>query len=220
MTSARTRIPKPAVLRLSLYLRDLDARGSSVRWISSRAIADALGLTDAQVRKDLNTLGLSGQSGVGYRTDALREALRAVLGTDRPWRTAVVGVGNIGRAVMSYERLQAKGFGLVAVFDRNPALIGSEVAGCIVEDARRIAAVCRAQAVDVALLAVPAAAAQDVADQLVLGGIRGILNFAPVRLSLPPHVAIVSVDLTVSLEQLAFRMSLLAEMKQDAAAGG
>ena len=206
--TTRDRVPRPTVKRLSLYLRELEGRSPSPRTtISSRDLATAIGVTDAQVRKDLAVFGQFGQPGIGYRAGDLITSLRRILGTDRRWRTVVAGAGNIGRAVLSYARLEGKGFDILAAFDADPQVIGTSIGAHRVQSITEMEDTCRALGAEVGMLAVPASAAQDVAEQLVRGGVCGILNFAPVHLSLPPHIAITSVDLTVSLEQLVFRIA-------------
>jgi len=202
------RIPRPSVKRLSLYLRELESRAAAEpQTVSSRELGDALGITDAQVRKDLACFGQFGQPGVGYAYAELTAALRRILGTDRVWNSIVVGAGNIGRAVIKYPRLRTKGFEIIAAFDSDPAIIGTEIGGVRVQPLTELDSTVRTQAVAIALLAVPAPVAQATTDQLVAAGVRGILNFAPVRLAVPAHVSIVSADLTIELEQLAFRLS-------------
>jgi len=203
----RDNIPRPTVRRLSLYLRELEGSIDGPT-VSSRQLASALGLTDAQVRKDLAYFGQFGQPGIGYRHADLMEALRQILGTDRIWPTAVVGAGNLGRAVTSYARLGPKGFRVVAVFDTSPDVVGQMVGDLVVQPMDELAATIAAHGIEVAMLAVPGDAADEVAGRLAEVGIRGILNFAPVRLQVPEGVSVVSVDLTVALEQLAYKLSL------------
>jgi redox-sensing transcriptional repressor len=207
--TTRDRIPRPTVKRLSLYLRQLETLAEADRKrISSKQLGETLGLTDAQVRKDLAYFGQFGHAGIGYQVSDLIGELRRILGTDRRWRTALVGAGNIGRAVVSYGRLAGKGFEITAIFDRDPAVVGTEIAGSRVLPATELAAVVAERQIKIGMVAVPADAAQAVADELIAAGVAGILNFAPVRLKVNDQVAIVSVDLTVSLEQLAFKISL------------
>lgn len=203
------RIPRPTAKRLSLYLRELESRDDAPpRTISSRQLGQSLGLTDAQVRKDLACFGQFGHPGVGYHYNELITELRRILGTDRRWKAVLVGSGNIGRAVLSYGRLAGKGFEVCAALDVDPAIVGRTVHGVTVRSIDELTAVVTESEAEIGLLAVPAEAAQPTADALVAAGIRGILNFAPVRLQVPDEVPIVSVDLTVSLEQLAFKITL------------
>lgn len=208
-TQHRGKIPRPTVKRLSLYLRELESQQASGRaTISSRQLGDTLGLTDAQVRKDLAYFGQFGHPGVGYQIPELVAAIRHILGTDRTWPAVVVGAGNIGRAVVRYGRLRSKGFEIAAVLDHDPELVGGELAGFTIQPVAHLADVVRDHDIAIGMLAVPADAAQDVADAMIAAGIRGILNFAPRRLAVADDVAVVSVDLTVSLEQLAFKMAI------------
>jgi redox-sensing transcriptional repressor len=205
----RSRIPRPTVKRLSLYLRELEAlAGRDQQTISSKQLGDALGLTDAQVRKDLAYFGQFGHPGIGYRVADLVSQLRKILGTDRQWNAAVIGAGNIGRAVMAYRRFRRKGFDIVAVFDSDPAVIGQVIAGHHVRPMGDLPGLVRQRDIKIGILAVPAEAAQAVADQLIRAGIKGILNFAPVRLDVHDQVSVTSVDFSVALEQLAFQVSL------------
>jgi redox-sensing transcriptional repressor len=216
-------VPNPAVRRLSLYLRQLMAfKRKDRRTVSSKQLGESLHLTDAQVRKDLAYFGQFGHPGIGYRVDDLIQQVRKILGTDKIWNVVLVGAGNLGRALMAYNGFDAKGFHLVAVFDSDSAKIGkrqgpfstqtgSEAAGegrfFVVQPLSQLKSVIEKEGIRLAILAVPADAAQDVADQCVEAGIRGLLNFAPISLSLPPDIAINAVDLAVQLEQLSFQVN-------------
>ena len=205
----RGRIPRPTVKRLSLYLRELEARADAEQQtLSSKQLGAALGLTDAQVRKDLAYFGQFGHPGVGYRVGELTARLRQILRADRTWNAVVVGAGNIGRALMAHQRFRRKGFDVVAVFDNDPRVIGQDVGGRRVrplEDLAQIVADCD---VKIGIVTVPADAAQHAADALIEAGVLGILNFAPVRLDVHDAVSVTSVDFSVALEQLAFQVSL------------
>jgi redox-sensing transcriptional repressor len=199
------RLSRASAGRLSLYLRRLERfLGEGSATISSSRLGEALGITDAQVRKDLAYLGSLGLPGVGYPTRDLIAAIRRTLGIDRDWAVAVVGVGNLARALLRYRGFRQQGFRIVALFDADPAKVGQRVDGLEVHGPSQMAAVIRATGAELGLLTVPSEAAQAVADDLVAAGIRGVLNFAPVVLRLPPGVSLVTVDLTVQLEQLAF----------------
>ncbi len=206
---SRARIPRPAAKRLSLYLRELEARAERAQsTISSRQLGDALGLTDAQVRKDLAFCGQFGHPGIGYRVGELVDRLRLLLRTGRTWKAAVVGAGKIGRALMGYQRFARKGFEFVAIFDNDARVIGQTVAGhrvCSMQDLPRLV---RDLDIKLGIVTVPAEAAQHVADALIDAGVLGILNFAPVRLEVRDRVAVASVDFSVALEQLAFEVSM------------
>jgi redox-sensing transcriptional repressor len=198
-------IPNPAVRRLSLYLRELEAFArKGRRTISSKQLGQSLGLTDAQVRKDLAYFGQFGHPGIGYRVDDLIAQVRRILGTDRVWNVLLVGAGNLGRALLAYRGFEKKGFRMVAVFDSDPAKIGRKCGLLTTQPMSELAATIQTQGIRLGIIAVPADHAQEVADQLVAAGIRGILNFAPVSLNVPPSVGLTAVDLAVQLEQLSF----------------
>jgi redox-sensing transcriptional repressor len=224
MDPARTDpIPHPAVRRLSLYLRQLESfKRKDRRTVSSKQLGESLNLTDAQVRKDLAYFGQFGHPGVGYRVEDLINQVRRILGTDKTWDVLLVGAGNLGRALMAYNGFDAKGFRLVAVFDADPAKIGKRQGPFpgrpdsdgsdnqrffVIQPMSELKSTAQKQAIRLAILAVPADSAQEVADQCVEAGIRGLLNFAPVSLRFPPPIAVNAVDLAVQLEQLSFQVN-------------
>jgi redox-sensing transcriptional repressor len=206
--SRESGVPKAVVNRLSLYLRELEhlLRGGQ-QTTSSHQLGRVLGFTDAQVRKDLAYFGHFGHPGIGYRCDELVAAIRRILGTDQPWTVAIVGVGNLGRALLGYRGFSERGFRIVAAFDTDSGKVGSLIEGVEVFHVDRLAEVARAHRLRLGVIAVPAAAAQQAADLLVAHGIEGILNFAPVTLALPDHVRRVGVDLAIELEQLTFAVA-------------
>jgi len=201
-------VPSVVVSRLSLYLRELQhlVRDGRVT-VSSSQLGKMLGFTDAQVRKDLAYFGHFGHPGVGYRCHELIAEIRHILGTDRQWTVTMVGVGNMGRALLRYKGFAAQGFRIVAAFDIDPRVTGSTIEGVPVYSQDRLPEIVRQQRIQLGMITVPATEAQQVADALVAAGISGIVNFAPVTLSLPEEVALVGVDLTTELEQLAFSVA-------------
>jgi redox-sensing transcriptional repressor len=202
-------IPRPTIRRLSLYLREVErAIEQGAESTSSRQLGMALGLADTQVRKDLARFGQFGHPGVGYSTSELAARLRTILGKDQAWNVAIIGAGKIGQAMMSYGRYGEEGFNVVAVFDRDPAKIGTLVSGHEVLAIEDAAATIKEMGIRLAILAVPAGVAQELADTIIGAGVRGLLNFAPIRLEVEEAVTVVSVDFTAALEELAFRMSL------------
>jgi redox-sensing transcriptional repressor len=204
----RRDVPTVVVNRLSLYLRELQHLVREGRaTISSSQLGKLLGFTDAQVRKDLAYFGHFGQPGIGYRCSELIDEIRSILGTDRQWTVTLVGVGNLGRALLRYRGFTSQGFRIVASFDVDARIIGSSIEGIPVYSLARLAEIVRQQRIQIALITVPADEAQQVADQLVIAGISGIVNFAPVTLSLPTEVSLVGVDLTTELEQIAFSVA-------------
>jgi len=204
-------IPNPAVRRLSLYLRQLESlqRGGRTT-VSSKQLGESLGLTDAQVRKDLAYFGQFGHPGIGYRVDDLIGQVRRILGTDKTWNVILVGAGNLGRALSAYRGFEAKGFRLVAVFDKDPGKVGKRLGPFTIEALSDAPNTIAKQNIRLAMLAVPAEEAQTVADQLIDAGVRGLLNFAPVSITVPSHVALNAVDLAVQLEQLSFQVGFSA----------
>ena len=205
----RLRIPKPTARRLSLYLRELEAlKEAKLPNINSTQLGKALGLTGAQVRKDFATFGTFGRPGVGYSVKHLCEKIRQIMGTDQTWDVAVVGAGKIGLAITSYPRFIDRGFKVVAVFDNDPNVIGTTVANHKVRPVADMTRIIPLRNIQLAILAVPIPAAQELADRLVASGVTGILNFAPTRLTVPEGVGVSSVDFSRSLEQLALETSI------------
>lgn len=206
------RLSRATVARLSLYLRRLDnlLREGAAK-VSSSQLGEALGVTDAQVRKDLASMGHLGHPGIGYPTTELMNAIRRTLGIDRDWRVIAVGIGNLARALLRYRGFQQQGFRIVALVDSDPGKIGQCIDGLTVYPPGQLAGIISATGAELGLLTVPAEAAQTVADALAAAGIRGILNFAPTVLRLPAGVSLISVDLTVQLEQLAFLVQVGGE---------
>ena len=200
------RLSRAAAQRLSLYLRSLATWPADGGKVSSGRIAEAVGVTDAQVHRDLAALGHLGQRGIGYDARELSAAIRSALGIDRSWRAVLVGVGNLARALLRYRGFRAQGFEIVGLFDSDPAKVNQTVEGLAIEPVARLGQRIVELGAELGMLTVPAEAAQPVADVLAAAGVRGILNFAPVLLRLPPRVRLVTVDLTIQLEQLAFQV--------------
>jgi redox-sensing transcriptional repressor len=202
------RISESTVRRLSHYYRVLEeVEAEGARLISSHRLAEREGVTSAQVRKDLSCFGSFGRRGLGYNVAHLRQEIRAILGLDRRWRVAVVGVGNLGTALLLYRGFERQGFDVVAAFDRDPARIGRPLGRLIVRDIAELPAAVRADAIALGVIATPLKAAQEVADALVAAGVRGILNLAPRKLFVPAHVALRTVDMTVEFESLSFALA-------------
>ncbi len=198
-------VPAAVVSRMSLYLRELQhLLREDKKTISSTKLGRLLGVTDAQVRKDFAYFGQFGYPGIGYRCEELVDEIRRILGTDRIWPAAMVGVGNLGQALLGYQGFQGQGFSVLAAFDIDQRVVGTEVCGLVVYHISEIKEIVREKAIQLAILAVPADAALMAAEQIVDSGITGVLNFAPVTLNLPKSVSVVGVDLAMELEQLAF----------------
>src|SRR3982750_661898 len=184
-------VPNPAVRRLSLYLRQLEAfQRKERRTISSKQLGESLGLTDAQVRKDLAYFGQFGHPGIGYRVEDLIAQVRKILGTDKVWNVLLVGAGNLGRALMAYKGFNVKGFRLANVFAASPQIVGKKMGPFTVQPMTELEETIRKNQTRLAMIAVPADSAQEVVDQLVAAGVRGILNFAPTSVHVPAHIAL------------------------------
>ena len=221
MKTARTHAPPPqrpasarlapeaSVARLSLYVRELTRlEAQRTGFISSKRLAQQLGLTDAQVRRDLSLFGQFGTSGRGYEIHRLRSRLTTILGVaGRTWHVALAGVGNLGSALLAYRGFRERGFLFRVAMDADPAKIGQTIQGVPVMAAQRLPDVVRAYQIHIGLIAVPIEAAQMVCDQFIEGGVRAIVNFAPVHLDVPPSVWLRVVDLATELESLAFYLA-------------
>ena len=202
------KIPESTIGRLSLYLRVLgELEQEGVLTASSEALARRGGTTAAQVRKDLSFFGTFGKRGLGYTVAELRDTLRTILGLQRRWRVAVVGAGRIGGALIGYPDLRRQGFDIRAVFDQDPRKVGRSWNGLVVHEVSALEGILQSEPIDIAILAVPATAAQEMASRVVRAGVRAILNFAPVKLALPPDVAVKNVDMAVELEGLSYALS-------------
>ncbi len=201
-------VPKAVVGRLSLYLRELQhlARTGN-QTTSSHQLGQLLGFTDAQVRKDLAYFGHFGHPGIGYRCDELQTAIRRILGTDQTWNVALIGVGNLGRALLGYRGFARQGFDFKAAFDVDGPSIGKIVEGVLIHHMADLPSVVASEGIQIAMIAVPAVAAQTVAEQVVAAGVAGVVNFAPVTLSLPENISSVGVDLAIELEQISFSVA-------------
>ncbi|GAA3703264.1 redox-sensing transcriptional repressor Rex [Zhihengliuella alba] len=199
-------LPEATLERLTVYLRALEAaQQAGERTVSSETLASAAGANPAILRKDLSLLGGSfGRRGVGYDVAGLADHIGATLGLKERWRVAIVGAGNLGRALAGFSGFRGHGFELIAILDRSPAVIGRPVAGLRVRPAEDLESIVAAEAVNMAVLAVPNAAAQSVCNELVAAGIRNILNFAPVVLQAPADVNIRQVDMSRELQILAY----------------
>jgi len=202
------KISDSTVRRLSRYLRrlrDLDARGRSV--VSSQELAASTGTTAAQVRKDLSHFGSFGKRGQGYPVADLRGQLEEILGLTRRWRVAVLGVGKIGSALLGYGFFAQRGFDVVAAFDPDRSKVGLEIGGVKVQPLAELEPTFQELAISIAIVATPAEGAQRAADRAVKAGARAILNFAPVKLHMPPEVAVREMDVTLELEGLCYMVT-------------
>jgi len=203
-----TKIPEMTIRRLSIYTRCLlQLEEDDVKTISSQELAERFNLNSAQVRKDLAYFGEFGVRGIGYYVSGLKAELQRILGLDREWPVALVGLGNLGSALFHYKGFSRQGFRIAIVFDDDPAKAGREIGGVPIVSTRDVAREVKARAIQIAVIAVPADAAQGVADQLVAAGIKAVLNFAPARLRVPKDARLKNVDLSIELETLSFYLA-------------
>ncbi len=202
------RVAESTIRRLSLYLRlleEFDAQG--IETVSSEALAGRGGTTSAQVRKDLSFFGSFGKRGLGYTVPELMDQLRGILGLKRRYRVAMVGAGKIGSALLQYRGFRQRGFDIAAIFDVDPAKIGTRWNDLTIQDVGNMEAVLQAEPVDMAVLVTPADPAQPLADRLVKLGVNAILNFAPVQIVVPEQVVVKNVNLALELETLSYALN-------------
>lgn len=209
----RFRVPEVTVERLSIYLRALKKLPPG-RVLSSQELAELVGTTGGQVRKDLAYFGEFGTPGQGYRVEKLKKEISCILALDQIWKLALVGVGKLGAALLAYPGLKRKEFQIKAVFDNDPAKIGTRIGGTVIRNVEEIPQVLPGLRIKIGIITTPAEAAQDVANKLVQGGVRGILNFAPVRITVPGEVKLKNVDLSMELETLSYFLSKCPEFSK------
>jgi redox-sensing transcriptional repressor len=199
------RIPEATVARLPVYLRSLyELAAAGVTTVSSERLADLCGVNAAKVRKDLSHLGSYGTRGVGYDVGVLLSQISRELGLNQDWSIAIVGLGNLGHALANYRGFGARGFRIVGLFDADPLRIGELVGGVRVRHVDDLPLVAARTPIAIGIIAVPAPVAQQVADRLVDAGVVSILNFAPAVISVPSHVSLRKVDLSIELQILSF----------------
>jgi len=201
------KIPEATIMRLSVYSRyltEIDRKG--IITISSGDIAEGVGVSPAQVRKDLAYFGEFGIRGVGYNVKDLHRNVLRILGLSNEWSMCLVGLGNLGLALSTYKGFKDRGFAITSIFDNDPQKIGMLIDGVEVMSVDQIEEVVSQRQTQIGAITVPAASAQVIADMLVRCGIKAILNFAPVVLNVPPEVELRNVDLSVNLEVLTFNL--------------
>jgi redox-sensing transcriptional repressor len=199
------KIPDETIRRLPIYLRGLqylldDGRQS----VSSKALAEFLHVTAAQIRKDFSYFGDFGTRGVGYDVPTLIKQIRNILKLSNTSGAALIGAGNLGTALLSYPGFRTYGFEITAVFDNNPAKIGKKIGGTKVNDVNKIRDEIKSRGIKLAIIAVPADAAQVIADKLIAAGVNGILNFSPRFLSAPKKVKVITIDIAMELGRLPY----------------
>lgn len=201
-------ISKATIDRLPLYYRTLRlANEEGIDIISSEELGKRLGITPEQIRKDLASFGQFGKKGVGYYVGELKRNVGEILGLDNHWNIAVVGIGHLGAALSNYQNFVSLGFNLVALFDNDPKVIGTTINHVAVDSIDELDRIVKERNVHIGIIAVPALFAQDVADRLVAAGIKGIWNFAPIKMKVPDSMHIVNEDLSVGLSSLSFHIT-------------
>lgn len=201
-------ISKATIDRLPLYFRTLRlAQDEGIDIISSEELGRRLGITPEQIRKDLASFGQFGKKGVGYYVNELKRNVGEILGLTNHWNIAVVGIGHLGAALANYQNFVTLGFNLVALFDRDPNVIGTTVNHVKVDDIRNIKQIVKERNIQIGIIAVPAAFAQGIADKLVESGVKGIWNFAPIKMEVPESMHIVNEDLSVGLSSLSYHIT-------------
>ena len=207
MVRSQRRISESTIHRLSIYYRALNQlERESYETISSKELAKREKLTPAQVRKDLSFFGSFGTRGLGYPVAELRDKIAEILGINRSWNVALVGVGNIGSALVSYKEFQKQGFRIRKIFDNDQRKIGSNHKGIVVSDVNDIITELRDSNIEIVVIAVPSSVAQMIVDNVIGAGIRAILNFAPINLKVPDDVHIRNENMAMELEYLSFSL--------------
>lgn len=201
-------VPEVVIQRLPLYVRALTQfAGSGDDVISSEQLGQRLQMTPAQIRKDLSYFGRFGKQGRGYSVDSLEQRLRSILGLDRAWNTMVIGMGRLGRAVVSYPGFAPEGFNIVAAFDADDSIVGETVSGLDIQSISDLAKTVKEKDIKIGIVTVPIEHAQEVIDTLVDAGIKSILNYAPLSPKVPEGVTVRGIDPVLSLQSMTYYIS-------------
>lgn len=199
------KIPDIIIGRLPVYLRELQRMADmGLKTTSSQELGEHVGISAAQIRKDISQFGEFGKQGTGYSIEYLIDKLREILKVDRIWDVAVVGAGDVGRAIANYQGFRDRGFHVVAIFDNDKSKVGQPMGELNVEDTEVMSARVKELGVKIAMLTVPASTAQSVADQLAQAGVKAILNYAPINLSVPSHVKVQYIDPSTHLQRMTY----------------
>jgi len=198
-------IPDIVIGRLPVYLRALQQMAQEGRQVtSSQELGERLGISAAQIRKDLSQFGEFGKQGTGYNIEYLADQVREILNVNKVWAVAIVGAGDIGRALAGYNGFNERGFRIKMIFDNAPSRIGQQHGDFTIKDSATMKEEIRAAGIKMAMIAVPAAYAQAVADQLVEAGVKAILNYAPVNLNVPLGVRVQNIDPSIHLQRMTY----------------
>jgi redox-sensing transcriptional repressor len=208
MQSLKKAIPQSVVKRLPKYLAYVQSLcAEDIEWVSSSELAEQLGLTSSTVRQDFSYFDFSGISKRGYEAQGLRSMLESILGADTDWKVVVVGAGNLGRALALHEEFARRGFHIVGIFDNDPAKVGTVIGSLTVEPLDQLEAAVKHHSAMMGIVAVPAAAAQSVADLLVSAGVSGLLNMALTHIIAPENVSVIDSRIVASLLELSHSVS-------------
>lgn len=206
MQKETSKISQRVIPRLSRYYRILyEHSGRDI--ISSKELSDFSGFTAAQVRKDLAYFGQFGCPGRGYNIEGLKDSIRKILGLDRKWNVALIGVGNLGLALLGYKGFKEQGFEITAAFDNDPEKAGKTIKNVEIFGINEMCGVMQRKKIDMAILTVPRESAQAIADEAVKCGARALLNFAPINLKLPENIRVRNIDMSIEIENLSFLIS-------------
>lgn len=199
------KIPDIIVGRLPVYLRALQRMADTgLKTTSSQELGEHVGISAAQIRKDISQFGDFGKQGTGYSIAYLLDKLREILKVDRIWDVALVGAGDMGHALANYQGFENRGFRIAMIFDADSTKVGEKIGEFVVEDAEKIAEKIKSAGIKIAMLTVPASAAQSVADKLIQAGVRAILNYAPISLAVPDNVKVQYIDPSTHLQRMTY----------------
>ncbi len=202
------KISDPTISRLSTYYRTLNRQiEQKIFTISSEKIAHINNITSAQVRKDLSFFGSFGKRGLGYSTEMLRNEIGTILGLNKKWNIALVGVGNIGRALLDYEEFKTQGFFIKALFDNDLDKVGNKIGKYKIHHVDDVCSVSKKESLEIAIIAVPAKNAQVVVNSMVECGVKAFLNFAPITIKVPPGIVVKNENMSMELEALSYHLS-------------
>ncbi|HBX68468.1 MAG TPA: redox-sensing transcriptional repressor Rex [Chloroflexi bacterium] len=202
---SKVEIPDIVIGRLPLYLRALQRMVQEGRLVtSSQELGEILGISAAQIRKDLSQFGEFGKQGTGYNIEYLVDQLKKILKLDRVWDMAVIGAGDVGHALARYHGFRDRGFQVALIFDSDPEKIGSMIGDFVIQDVTNMVTSIREAGVKVAMVTTPAAYAQDVTDKLVEAGVKAILNYAPIRINAPANVRVQYIDPATHLQRMSY----------------
>lgn len=199
------KIPDIIIGRLPIYLRALQHMSDKgIQTTSSQELGEVVGISAAQIRKDISQFGEFGKQGTGYSIPFLLERLKVILKVDRIWDVALVGMGDMGHALARYQGFTNRGFHITMVFDNDASKVGQKVGNFVIKDTANLVEEIRKAGIKIAMLTVPAAAAQEVADKLVQAGVKAILNYAPISLNVPPGVKVQHIDPSTHLQRMTY----------------